>query len=53
MNPTLMLTAAGAALFVRALTKSRWRNREAVRPDVLATVRSCAHRLTTSPSPRP
>ena len=33
MNPTLMLTAAGAALFVSALTKSRWRNRAAVRRD--------------------
>jgi hypothetical protein len=32
MNPTLMLTA-GAALFVSALTKSRWRNRAAVRRD--------------------
>jgi hypothetical protein len=33
MNPTLMLTAAGAALFVSALTKSRRRNRAAMRRD--------------------
>jgi hypothetical protein len=51
MNPTLMLTAAGAALFVSALTKSRWRNRAAVRRDsfqVLTNVKAAANKVDNS-----
>ena len=52
MNPTLMLTAAGAALFVSALTKPRWRNRAAVHRDsfqvLTDNVKAAAEKVDTS-----
>jgi hypothetical protein len=52
MSRTLVLTAAGAALFVSALTTSRWRNRAAVRRDpfqvLTDNVKAAAEKVDTS-----
>jgi hypothetical protein len=52
MSPTLVLTAAGAALFISALTKSRWRKRAAVRGDsfevLTDNVKAAAEKVDTS-----
>jgi hypothetical protein len=51
MSPALVLTAAGAAVFVSALTKLRWRNR-AVRRDsfevLTDNVKAAANKVDTS-----
>jgi hypothetical protein len=47
-----VLTAAGAAVFVSALTKSRWRNRSVVRRDSLPPCRRRKTRLRGGMTPR-
>jgi hypothetical protein len=52
MSPVLVLTAVGAAVFVSALTKSRWRNRAAGRRDsfelLTENVKAAANKVDTS-----
>jgi hypothetical protein len=52
MSPTLVLAALGAALFVSALTKSRWRKRAAVGRDsfevLTDNVKAAAEKVDTS-----
>jgi hypothetical protein len=52
MSPVLVLTAVGAAVFVSALTKSRWRNRAAARRDsfelLTENVKAAANKVDTS-----
>jgi glutamate formiminotransferase len=52
MSPALVLTAAGAVVFVSALTKARRRNRAAVRRDsfeaLTDNVKAAANKVDTS-----
>ena len=52
MSPATLLTAAAAAVFISALTKSRWRNGAAMRRDsfevLTDNVKAAAEKVDTS-----